>query len=193
MAERIKIESEENSLRVTMPSRKIWREYSKGNLIGSAIIFTVLVAGSIYVTFYFLPMFLGQRLTDLSWLSFMCLLWSLFFPLWLLYAFYFLLRMATAREIVQVNSELLTINRRELGIERSRTYLAIEIQRLQVFPVYGTWHERNFVVFGRTRGTLGFEYRLKRIRFGTSLDEYEATQILKTIATRFPNYFQVSM
>lgn len=189
---RIQIESAPDSLRVVMPSRKIWQEYSKGALIGSSIILTIVVAEAVVVTIVFVPGITPSNFTGLNWLSLACLIWVFSFPASLVYLVYFFIRMATSSETLEVNSDLLTLTRKQFGISHTRKYSQQEIRNFQNSPIRGSWHERTFETFGITPGSLEFKYKNRRVRFGTSLDDDEANYIFDLVRARFPDIFKTN-
>ena len=87
-----------------------------------------------------------------------------------------------------VTKDTLSIKRSILGVGITRNYAMTNSRHLKVLePEKPKWWSRSRSpnsLYGGP-GTIGFEYGAKTVRFGLGLDPAEASQIVKTLRTRF--------
>ncbi len=93
----------------------------------------------------------------------------------------------TGKEVILVNSQLLT-TRREMGqFGRTKEFILTQIRDLRASqPIFNPADFSSGLQFwGLGGGTIAFDYGAKTYRFGSGLDEAEAKQIVNTIKNRF--------
>jgi hypothetical protein len=91
------------------------------------------------------------------------------------------------KEKVTINNSTLTIKRDLFGYGREREYEVSSISNLRVSPQpYNPFNFSDSMKFwGIGGGILSFDYGYKTYRFGSSIDEAEASQLLNTIKERY--------
>jgi hypothetical protein len=102
----------------------------------------------------------------------------------------------SGKEVIEVSAKSITTSRVALGIRSPKEYLADHIKELRVsssnmnlnhpmlwwtYSYYNPW-SHNMV------GSLAFDYGAQTFRFGMSIDEAEAKQIVAEIQQKFPQY-----
>lgn len=93
------------------------------------------------------------------------------------------LRMLVRREIVTVDTNLLTITQQIGRWKRRSTYDLRDVQQLRVLPiVYSTWTGKRRSPPGR----IAFTFGSRTIRFSAEVDDAEALDILNRLERRFP-------
>jgi hypothetical protein len=167
-----------DSLQITIPSRKQWPiilvlpVWLMGWALGEATVGGMLL----------LSLFSGPSLFMLVW-----------FVAWTLgggWAIYTLLWQIAGKEVVDINSQLITIRRMTLGIGIPKEYIGECVKDLRVSPpVYSSlgW-SRGAEFWGLSGGWIAFDYGAKTIRFGSGVDEAGAKQVVSSIKERFPHY-----
>ncbi len=94
-------------------------------------------------------------------------------------------------ETIRIGANDLMVQRRVLGIGRSKLYDAQYLRGLRVVPSesFLMRQRRNpYYVWIFNVGTLAFDYGAKTYRIGADLEEAEARDMLTTIQARFPQY-----
>jgi len=102
------------------------------------------------------------------------------------FAIYMLLWMIFGREIVSLGSRSLGLKRDVLGFGRLKEYDVSHIHNLRVSS--GSWNPFDFTsalqFWGIGGGMIAFDYGSKTCRFGTSLEEAEANQLVQQLKSR---------
>lgn len=113
--------------------------------------------------------------------TFIFLLW---FIGWTVAGFYIFLKLAwvvTGREVITISPDILKIEKRYIGIRRSKEYILKEIQDIQLEPNEALRHRRGIIHSVFFKGFIRFNYRYKTIAFMNSVEEDEAVYILEQI------------
>jgi hypothetical protein len=102
-------------------------------------------------------------------------------------ALYIWLWTLVGKERVLIGASTLRMKRDILGFGRTRVYELRKIGRLQVVPQSAGSHNRDIVFkfSGLAGGAIEFEYELRAIRFGFSLDEAEAGMVVERMKQRY--------
>ena len=95
-------------------------------------------------------------------------------------AFYTVLWQLIGREIISVESGLLTIKRSVFGLGSTRKFETGSIKNMHVIPdqeisIPGIYNKK---LSGRQGGKIRFDYGMKTIRFGMDIEEPEANMII---------------
>jgi hypothetical protein len=117
---------------------------------------------------------------------------TLFVVVWLLgwtvggcYFSYVWLWNLAGHEIVSLTPTSLTIRRNILGFGQSSEYDLPSVKNLRVAPTFGK-SNANFPTLSLIGGTIAFDYGAKTFRFGSSLDEAEASHLVELLKSRYP-------
>ncbi len=89
----------------------------------------------------------------------------------------------TGREIIEVNSQTITISRQLMDRRVSRTYSINLVNDLRV-------ESPSSQILGKILGHVGivaFTYRVKTVHFGLDIDESEAKQLISVIIQHLPS------
>jgi type VI protein secretion system component VasK len=102
----------------------------------------------------------------------------------------------SGKEVVEVRTQSIKISQVCLGIHPSKEYLASHIKDLRVsssnmnlnHPMLQWTYFYNLPWYHNMAGSLAFDYGSRTFRFGMSIDEAEAKQIIAEIQQKFPQY-----
>ncbi len=102
-------------------------------------------------------------------------------------ALYIWLWALAGKERILIGTSTLRMKRDILGFGRTRVYELRRIGKLQVVPQSAGSHNRDiaFRFSGLVGGAIEFEYELRAIRFGFSLDEAEARTVVERMTQRY--------
>src|SRR4030095_14423305 len=124
------------------------------------------------------------------------ILWIIFWTVGGGYAIYQLAWLVAGKEVVEVTTQGMTISRVVSSIRSSKEYSSNYIKELRVsssnmnlnhpmlmwpYSYFSPW--RHNII-----GSLAFDYGAQTFRFGMSIDEAEAKQIIAEIQQRYPQY-----
>lgn len=123
---------------------------------------------------------------------FICV-WLFFWTLGGGYFLYILLKELTGKEVIEVNSQSITVRRQVLNFSLpTKEYLAENIKYLRILPVQASsdpysssWDE---IFWKLSTGPIAFDWGTTTIRFGGRTDQTEAKQIVTAIQESFPQY-----
>ncbi len=185
-----------DSLMISIPAHKdwfqipfmaIWLLIWLGMGVGLMGILVTVIGGATGVLGYASA---GARTTLVTLACFL----SVFLVILLLFgalAVYAFLWRLVGKDIIEVSNRSLVVGREVAGLRRSKTYLADRVKNLRLeqsgyehdFPIY-----RNIRLLLAAYGRIAFDYEAKTFRFGSDVDEAEASQIVAVIHQRFPQY-----
>ncbi len=102
----------------------------------------------------------------------------------------------SGKEVVEVTVENITISRVALGFRSQKEYSATHVKELRAsssnmnlnHPMFWWAYYSYYPLFHTMIGSLAFDYGAKTFRFGMSVDEAEAKQIIAEIQQKFPQY-----
>ncbi len=191
------IQEEGLTLKIIIPSRKniliiaflfFWLfVWAIGEVTVGGIIFSSIVG-----LFSKVPEIMNNWLTNLPSGGIFLFVWFAGWTVGGAFAIYTFLWTLVGKEITEINSDGIKIQRSIFGLGRKREYLAGYIKDIRIAP---TAFDSN--IFGRNRGNnimripeglLAFDYGAQTFRFGSGVDEAEAKQIFEKIRARFPQY-----
>jgi len=104
-----------------------------------------------------------------------------------IFAIYIWLWNLTGKEIISVNSLSITVKRSLFGYGREKEYEMTHINNLRVSPQpFNPWNfSSGLQCWGIGGGVIAFDYGARTYRFGSGIDEAEATQLLEKIKERY--------
>ena len=181
----------DNSLRITLPSRKRWLAiipnalfvliwiplfvaiggFAAWTMLASATARPVPLSGTLFLLGFFT-----------IWFGFLAAIGAT--------ALYSLLWNLAGREVIEVSRQSIRLSRVVPGWARTREYLAEHIRDLRVSPQYvpGLYrHQMGVFGLGAAHGQMAFDYGARTIRCADA-DEAEIKMILAEIWQRFPQY-----
>ena len=98
-------------------------------------------------------------------------------------ALYICLWMIAGREIISLQSGVLTIKRALIGYVRAREYKFLEVSNLRVDPEpYDSEGPRLSAIYPFATGPIAFEYRGKTVRFADGVGDAEAREIVAALS-----------
>ena len=100
------------------------------------------------------------------------------------FAIYIWFWMLAGKERVLLRPDTLVIRREVFGLGRTHEYDLAHIANLRVAPAVTDPWSSGMRFWGVGAGLLAFDYGAKTFRFGDSLDEAEAAQVLKELTAR---------
>ena len=118
------------------------------------------------------------------------LIWITIWTIAGLWTMYFLFMLLLGDEIIEINSETLTIGHLISGVGFSSKYKAEDIGELRTLG-QNNWEGLEWTFqprLGGHNGLIAFSCEDRTIRIGDGLDEAEAKQVLESIRQRFPKY-----
>jgi hypothetical protein len=133
--------------------------------------------------------FLGEKIivsliVEMSVLQGYTFVFLLWFIGWTAMGFYLFLKLAWAlagRETVIVSPDILKIEKKYIGMRRSKEYVLKEVENIQLEPNEALRHRRGIVHSAFFKGFIKFNYGTKTIAFLNSVEEDEAVYILEQI------------
>jgi hypothetical protein len=162
----------------------------------SQLLWLVFQAGLV-ILMVFVLIAIGKEADPISrFFFYLILAGTLFMTAGIAFAFYGFLWHVLGREIVQVSSQSIMINRTMLGQGSPKEYSADSVKDLRLLPAVAAlfrtglaWsYAFRFPMLSRWTGLLAFDYGAKTFRFAAGIDEAEAKQILAGIQQKFPQY-----
>ncbi len=122
--------------------------------------------------------------TNEAWFLIIWLCGWLMGELFVLYSF---LWSAFGKELITAENGTLQIKRSIFGYGPARQFDKIRISNLRASGFFATMMSWNYSMafWGITGGTVSFDYENKTKRFGISLNEEDANQLVKVIKNRF--------
>lgn len=133
--------------------------------------------------------FLGEKIivsliVEMSVLQGYTFLFLLWFIGWTAVGFYLFLKLAwvlAGRETVIVSPDILKIEKRYIGMRRSKEYVLKDVEDIQLEPNEALRHRRGIVHSAFFKGFIKFNYGTKTTAFMNSVEEDEAVYILEQI------------
>jgi len=124
------------------------------------------------------------------------LIWWLFWTIGGGLALYQFAWQVSGKEVVEVANQSIKLSQVCLGIHPSKEYSASHIRDLRVsssnvnlnHPMLQWTYFYNQPWYHNMSGSLAFDYGARTFRFGMSIDEAEAKQIIAEIQEKFPQY-----
>lgn len=92
--------------------------------------------------------------------------------------------MLAGKERIVLRADALSVRRELFGLGRTNEYDFAHVSNLRVAPVISDPWSSGMRFWGAGSGLVAFDYGAKTFRFGGALDEAEAAQIVKELATR---------
>lgn len=165
----------ESELRIVIPSRKSWfiilflGFWLCGWLAGEVFTIITLFSGkgpSAFLLFWICGWTVGGVFAGLTFL------WQI-----------------NGKEIVVLNGSMLTIMRKACGLGPDKSYALSDVKNLKPCPIPSDpRHPANFFgFFGAFYGAISFDYGMRTVKFGASLDEPEASYLVSLMNERIQN------
>lgn len=185
------------SLKITIPSRKnllillFLGFWLIGWAFGEIIVAGMLLAGAVgYLTNS--PEISKAGAAALSGGGLFMLVWLGMWTVGGGFALYTFFWQLVGKEQIEVGSDSIKIQRAIFGLGRTQEYLSAHIRDLRVTPFAQDSNpfgfSRGLSLWGLAGGHLAFDYGSQTRRFGSGVEEAEASQILAKILARFPQY-----
>ncbi len=123
---------------------------------------------------------IGERMFLIVWLT----MWA-FGEVFVFYAWVW---NAFGKEIVRIESGLLTTKRDVFGLGPIKSFQTMEISNLRAAGFFGnmTSWSAGMAFWGLSGGTVAFDYKDKTHRFGIQLEEKEARKIVERLGAYLP-------
>jgi hypothetical protein len=111
---------------------------------------------------------------------------------WEVWGLYYLLKLLFGKEIINVCTDSLRIDKRIIWFSQSQEYPSEFVRELRVLPnpyssEYRTWH-RAEIWWDKGDGVIYFKAGSQDVRFGSWLDESEAQEIVSVIQMGLQKY-----
>lgn len=195
------IEDKDNSLIVTIPSRKNWLLIS---LISFSSIFSatflILVVGFALFMISIVGFQVAEKQSIFEGVEATCLILLFFVPMLLVVvsvtasALYAVLWYVSGKEVIKISPHLLTIQREIFGISFPKKYHPRHVRNLRVLPQRES-HLTNYFFLGSLwvllsipKGKIAFDHPFGTYHFGISLEPDAASEIIAIIKENFPGY-----
>lgn len=190
-------------MKILIPSRK--RRIETFNAIGMIVIGVpgeimiacILSAAVFEIVFRHPPLGFDVEFTsgqpsinDLGWMIMLVAAFVALGAAVLLIGIYALQWQSDGKEIIEVDSNGIVVQRQASNTSRRKEYFAERVTNLRSVPKRVTWRRvRGESVFlGEGWGLIALDYDGRTRRFGSGLDETGAERIVATINEKFPQY-----
>ena len=174
----------DEGLQIILPSKK---NYLLILWYGLWLIMWVFMTGTVTFFLAFFILLAIKESNSGMWIFAMFITFMLLFLLGIglpaIYAFFWQL---AGKEIISVNSAVMSITNQIFGWKKVYEYGIMDIKDLRAsIPQKDLFARVKILQFSKQNGMISFDYGAKTFRFGLDIDEAEAKQIVSEIQGRF--------